>query len=346
MKKTIAFFGGSSKVGGKTIEKLLISGHCVTSFERKKRFSNRGEKQVIIDFNNLQNISFEGDTAIVTIGTTRAKAGSTEAFVKVDYELVKNIAIWAKKQGINEFHVISSLGATENANGLYLQTKFKMEQAITELGFEKLCIYRPSLYADLDRKPIRIKEFISIPVLSLFALLSEKNLIYRPIYTDIVATRIAKSINEDLSGNIIFKSNDIYKVGAISFFKQRKKEQKLLIQGIISFLGVWGLIELFGFSSLFTRISALFLICAFLFLWIKSVLILKKGALGKKEEHKKNNRSKAILRLFIWTELMAIMSCLVFGYLPIAILVFILLIFDVMFFYNIQDYLNGLKQIQ
>ncbi|MCT4643978.1 MAG: NAD(P)H-binding protein [Carboxylicivirga sp.] len=341
--KQIAIFGGSGQLGQKVIQGLLSAGHDVTSFERKHRSSSFGEKNTLVDFNELEATSFAGQAVIVTLGTTQAKAGSAEAFIAVDYELVKKVAVWAKEQGVKEFHVISSIDAQENARGLYLQTKWKMEQTVAELNFEKLCIYRPSLYADLDRKLVRINEVASIPLLSLFASLTKKTLKYRPIKTDVIAKKVVKAVDEDLSGKNIFESDKIYSAAAISFKNYNSKEQKLLLKGIISTVLLWGIIQILASGSLALSIVAATIEIALSFLWAKSIITAKQNVLINKEEYVKRKKTKSLLRFLIWFELAAILGCCVFGFVPIAILTFTLLIFDVLFFYNAQDYLNSLN---
>ena len=49
----------------------------------------------------------------------------------------------AKKNGIKQFHLVSSAGADKNAMLLYPKVKGEAEDAISKLNFEKYIIYRP-----------------------------------------------------------------------------------------------------------------------------------------------------------------------------------------------------------
>lgn len=341
--KQVAIFGGSGQLGQKVIKHLISAGHNVTSFERREKPSAYGESKSLIDFGNINSSSFNGDTVIVTIGTTQARAGSEDAFVAVDYELVSKIGVWAKQQGVREFHVISSIGSEENARGLYLQTKWKMEQRISELNFDKLFIYRPSVYSDLDRKPFRLKEVSSIPFLGFFASLAKSTLKYRPINTGVIASKIVQSVDSELVGKTIFEGDEIYSAAAISFNTYRKKEQKLLVAGVLSLLVVLGLTAALGFGSLLVTVLVGALITALLFLWVKSFVTLKNGALNNLQEANKNTKTKKFLRFLIRAEVLLILGALLFGYFTIAIPVLTLLIFDVLFFFNTEDYLNSVR---
>ncbi len=49
----------------------------------------------------------------------------------------------AKKNGIKQFHLVSSSGADKNSMFLYPKVKGESEEAISKLNFEKTSIYRP-----------------------------------------------------------------------------------------------------------------------------------------------------------------------------------------------------------
>ena len=49
----------------------------------------------------------------------------------------------AKKNGVKQFHLVSSSGANKDSYLLYPQVKGQAEEAIKELDFERYFIYRP-----------------------------------------------------------------------------------------------------------------------------------------------------------------------------------------------------------
>jgi oxidoreductase len=49
----------------------------------------------------------------------------------------------AKKNGVKQFHLVSSAGADKNSFFLYPKTKGESEEEVTKLGFEKAALYRP-----------------------------------------------------------------------------------------------------------------------------------------------------------------------------------------------------------
>jgi oxidoreductase len=49
----------------------------------------------------------------------------------------------AKKLGCKQYHLVSSAGANKNSLFLYPQVKGQVEEAVSNLGFDKTLIYRP-----------------------------------------------------------------------------------------------------------------------------------------------------------------------------------------------------------
>jgi len=69
-----------------------------------------------------------------------------EGFRKVDFDYVVNSAKMAKKNGVKQFHLVSSSGANKDSGLLYPQVKGQSEEAIKELNFDRYFIYRPKYY--------------------------------------------------------------------------------------------------------------------------------------------------------------------------------------------------------
>eukprot|EP00455_Lapot_gusevi_P037773 TRINITY_DN4237_c0_g1_i1.p1 TRINITY_DN4237_c0_g1~~TRINITY_DN4237_c0_g1_i1.p1 ORF type:complete len:246 (+),score=4.82 TRINITY_DN4237_c0_g1_i1:61-798(+) len=103
-------------------------------------------RQYRIDYDNLQDTLFEGaDTVFCCLGTTKAKAGSAEAFRRVDYDYVLASAQKALQAGCRHFLLLSSAGSSSSSWLLYPRTKGEIEEACGKLGFPRYSIFRPSL---------------------------------------------------------------------------------------------------------------------------------------------------------------------------------------------------------
>ncbi|OYW45272.1 MAG: hypothetical protein B7Z08_03490 [Sphingomonadales bacterium 32-68-7] len=84
-------------------------------------------------------------SVICALGTTRAKAGSAEAFRAVDHDLVLTVAQAARDAGAEGFVLISSVGANPHSQVEYLRVKGEVESALGKLRFKRSHILRPGL---------------------------------------------------------------------------------------------------------------------------------------------------------------------------------------------------------
>jgi uncharacterized protein YbjT (DUF2867 family) len=89
--------------------------------------------------------SWAVDAIICALGTTKAKAGSQEAFRYVDYTLPIAIAKAAHGAGVETFALVSAIGAATNSRIFYARTKGELERDIQQIGFHSLTICRPSI---------------------------------------------------------------------------------------------------------------------------------------------------------------------------------------------------------
>lgn len=78
-------------------------------------------------------------------GTTKATAGSAQAFVDIDYGINYKIAKAAKEAGVQTYVLISSIGANSSSPFLYLKTKGRLEDDVIALGFPRTIVLRPGV---------------------------------------------------------------------------------------------------------------------------------------------------------------------------------------------------------
>lgn len=101
-----------------------------------------------IDFEraeSFQEAITGADMVFCALGTTRADAGSAEAFIRIDQGYVLNIAEACARAKVRHFSYISSMRANPKSPLLYLRTKGQTEQHLTEMAFPSLIIARPGL---------------------------------------------------------------------------------------------------------------------------------------------------------------------------------------------------------
>ncbi|KAJ3282261.1 hypothetical protein HK104_010982 [Borealophlyctis nickersoniae] len=120
-------------------------------------------RQEKVDFDNLKESSFAGhDVVFCALGTTRAQAGSAEAFRKIDHDYVLNAAKVFKSANPNkplQFHYASSGGANASSWLLYPKTKGEIENALRDMNFARCGLFRYALLGiEEERKDKRFGE--------------------------------------------------------------------------------------------------------------------------------------------------------------------------------------------
>ena len=154
--------GCSGLVGGYLIQALLEAPEYARVFALTRRPLGREHPKIanrIVVFARMaeQLKGMTAHEAFCCIGTTRAAAGSDEAFREADLEAVLQFANAARATGASRFVVVSSVGADSSSKKLYLRTKGEMEEALATVGFASLDILQPSLLLG-PRKEVRTLE--------------------------------------------------------------------------------------------------------------------------------------------------------------------------------------------
>jgi uncharacterized protein YbjT (DUF2867 family) len=118
---------------------------------RRSDFHNEKIKAHIVDFDRPEEWKHLviGDVAFACLGTTLKTAGSKDNQWKIDYDYQYNFAKAAKENEVGDFVLVSAYGANPSSNIFYSRMKGELEEAIKNLKFEKLTIFKPGM---LERK--------------------------------------------------------------------------------------------------------------------------------------------------------------------------------------------------
>lgn len=106
------------------------------------------------------------DAVICALGTTRAKAGSAEAFYRIDHDYPLMVARAARDHGARAFALVSAIGADAGSRLLYNRTKGQVEASIGALDYPSYTVVRPGLIGG-QRQEFRAMERLSAAVLTL-----------------------------------------------------------------------------------------------------------------------------------------------------------------------------------
>lgn len=157
-------------VGAELLAQLVAQGDVeIVHLTRRELPPTPGVEVRVVDFAALESTSLgAADVAFCTLGTTISKAGSREAFLRVDRDAVVAFAELAKRSGVKTFVLVTALGADPNSRVFYNKTKGQVEQALALLGFTHLVVLRPSIL-DGDRTESRPGEAVGLVVMRAFA---------------------------------------------------------------------------------------------------------------------------------------------------------------------------------
>lgn len=168
-------------------------------------------KQITADFDQLENYQsyFDVDDVFCCLGTTIKKAGSQEAFKIVDYDYPVKLALMAQTAGVQNFLVISALGANAQSKVFYSRTKGQLENQLKEINLKALHIFQPSLLLG-NRQEFRLGEKIASILSPVFSpLMVGKMKRYKPVTARRVALAMFIRAQTALSGPFVYASDQI-----------------------------------------------------------------------------------------------------------------------------------------
>ncbi|PPQ68313.1 hypothetical protein CVT26_006242 [Gymnopilus dilepis] len=164
--------GATGQTGRHVLQNLLASPHFTRVGEYGRRVTPIEEittgkdklEQKVIDFEKLQESGLskeQWDVVFITLGTTRAAAGSAEAFEKIDREYVINVAKEARNPSVPQRLVyLSSAGSSSSSPFLYPRSKGLTEEGLASIGYSDTIIFRPGFLAGTNRADHRLAESI------------------------------------------------------------------------------------------------------------------------------------------------------------------------------------------
>ena len=212
--RTALLVGASGLVGSRCLKLLLARAEyqMVTALVRRRLDIEHPKLvQQVVDFEHLEERSglFKADDVYCCLGTTMKKAGSKEAFSRVDHDYPLEVAQLAVRQGARQFLLVSAQGAGSGARYFYYRVKGRVEEALGKLPFAALHIFRPTLITG-RRQEFRISELlISALSLILRPLTIGPLRRYRPINAGVIAEAMVEVALENRNGINLLESQQI-----------------------------------------------------------------------------------------------------------------------------------------
>ena len=214
MNLTANVIGATGLVGKQLVSQLLENEHFgkVRIFVRRDSgLSHPKLEQLIVDFADEKTWAkkLTGDVLFSALGTTLKQAGSKTKQYEVDFTFNLNFAQKAKANSIENYVLVSSIGANSKSALFYTRIKGELDDTVANLGFENLTILRPS-YLSGERDEKRWMEELSLPIVGFVTKLILKK--YRPISGGIVAKAMINGVLKPHPEKTIWEADEVFEL--------------------------------------------------------------------------------------------------------------------------------------
>lgn len=209
--RTALVSGGTGLVGRELLRQMLAGqqyDQVIVVTRRDIEFSDPRLRKIIADFDSIEKSleDIQPDDVFCCLGTTMAKAGSRESFRKVDFEYPLALAKATHRLGAKQYLLVSALGADSKSFVYYNRVKGETEQAIRDVGFRTLHIFRPSLLLG-ERDEKRKGEDAAKIFYKVFGFLIPRK--YKAIHGATVARAMLDAASRDAAGVFIHESGEM-----------------------------------------------------------------------------------------------------------------------------------------
>jgi uncharacterized protein YbjT (DUF2867 family) len=214
MQKTALLAGATGLIGSQLLPLLLQSeryAKVIVVGRRAVPVIHPKLVQVTTELDKLEEVRLKliADDVYCCLGTTMAQAGSKEAFFKVDFLYVVQLAAVAASNFASQLLVVSSMGADAESRIYYSRVKGEMETAVRQTPFRAIHLFRPSLLLGARAQP-RLGERLAAVVLRVLNPLMRGPLLkYRPVTGATVAAAMLRAAEDDGGGVRVHESAEL-----------------------------------------------------------------------------------------------------------------------------------------
>ncbi|MEY3552033.1 MAG: hypothetical protein RL735_381 [Pseudomonadota bacterium] len=151
---------GSTGLVGRHLLDLALANPDVSQIVAPVRRAIPAQEKLfapVVDFDCLPDAPWwQADAIVCALGTTMRKAGSQQAFRRIDHDYPLLVARLGKQNGVNVFVLNSALGANAQSLFFYNRVKGETERDLQALGFGSLTFVRPGLIGGMreERRPV------------------------------------------------------------------------------------------------------------------------------------------------------------------------------------------------
>jgi uncharacterized protein YbjT (DUF2867 family) len=213
-----AIIAGASGLIGSELLTILLNqpeyAEVVILVRKSTGIQHLKLKELVIDYEQLDKYAAEisGHAIFSCLGTTNNKTPDKNIYRKIDHDYPVKLAQLGLKNGVKQFHLVSSLGADSKSSTFYLKLKGETDDDIQKVGLNTVHIYQPSFITG-DRKEHRLSEKIFNPIMKLInPLLFGSFKKYRSISAQTIAMAMFKQSITNDEGVFIHPSDNIKQI--------------------------------------------------------------------------------------------------------------------------------------
>ena len=199
----VTIFGGSGFLGRYVVSQLASKGYFIRAIVRKpnealflKVYGKVGQIELLRgDIKNEESLRdyVQGSDCVINCVATFFETRS-QSFKNLHVSAARNLAEAAKKERVNQFIHISSLGASSKSSSQLLKSKGLGEEAVLD-HFPNASIIRPSLIFGIE--DTFFNRFAKLSSISPFIPVVGPNTQFQPVYVDDVAKAVSLLIETD-----------------------------------------------------------------------------------------------------------------------------------------------------
>lgn len=150
MSNKAVLAGASGLIGSKLLNILLQEPYYdeVLILVRKELpVSHKKLIQLVIDFDKLDDraAAITGHAVFCCLGSTIKKTPDLAMYRKIDHDYPLKLAQLARQSDVEQYHLVSAIGANNHSSNFYTKMKGEVEDAIEKVGLHCLHIYQPSV---------------------------------------------------------------------------------------------------------------------------------------------------------------------------------------------------------
>ena len=200
--------GSTGLVGKNILNQLCDDNHNVIAISRKPISGLHSKAtELVIDF---ESFLIDGSLpacnhVFLCLGTTMKIAGNKNNFRRVDFDYSLDIAKKGFESGAKKLTLISSGGADSSSKNFYLRVKGELEDAIINIGFESVNIFRPGLLTGAGGRKRASSEKIFMKLakfLDLIFIGSARK--YRSINAEVLAKKMVSTLKSKQGVNYYY----------------------------------------------------------------------------------------------------------------------------------------------